>query len=85
MAVGLPAISTDVGDIKSIVAASNRPYIVPLKDEAALTGALRSLIRLPALRAQIGADNRAKAESQFGVDQMIAAYDRLFETTARGW
>jgi glycosyltransferase involved in cell wall biosynthesis len=83
MVAALPAVATDVGDIKSIVAESNRPFIAPVKDEAALTGALRTLLRDPALRARLGADNRAKALREFGLDQMIAAYDALFTATAR--
>lgn len=78
MAARLPAVATDVGDIKSMVADGNRPFIVPAADEAALTGALRTLLRDAPLRARVGAENRAKAEREFSLDAMIAAYDRLF-------
>jgi glycosyltransferase involved in cell wall biosynthesis len=84
MAAGLPVTATDVGDIKAMVADANRPFIVPVKDEAAMTGALRSLLRDSGLRERLGADNRAKAEREFAVDQMIAAYDGLFDSAARG-
>jgi glycosyltransferase involved in cell wall biosynthesis len=67
-----------------MVADANRPFIVPVKDEAAMTGALRSLLRDSGLRERLGADNRAKAEREFAVDQMIAAYDGLFASAARG-
>jgi glycosyltransferase involved in cell wall biosynthesis len=78
MAAGLPAACTDVGDILSMVAEPNRPFIVPAVDGAALTGALRNLLTHPDLRARIGAANRAKAEREFSLDRMIERYDRLF-------
>jgi glycosyltransferase involved in cell wall biosynthesis len=78
MTAGLPAVATDVGDIKSMVAPANRPYIVPLIDEAALTGALRTMLGDAALRQRLGEENRAKAKAEFSLDAMIATYDRLF-------
>jgi glycosyltransferase involved in cell wall biosynthesis len=84
MAGGLPAVATDVGDIKSIVAAVNAPYIVPAQDEAALTGALRTLLKEPALRERLGVANKAKAVGEFSLDQMVETYDRLFSEAAAG-
>jgi len=78
MTAGLPAVATDVGDIKSMVAPANRPYIVPLIDEAALTGALRTMLGDAALRQRLGEENRAKAKAEFSLEAMIATYDRLF-------
>ncbi len=78
MAAGLPAVATDVGDTKSIVADENQPFIVNLIDEAALTGALRNLMRDPALRAKLGAANRAKAQAEFSIDTMVTGYNWLF-------
>lgn len=90
MAAGLPAAATDVGDIKTIVAEPNRPFIVPLGDEAGLTKALGRLLADGDLRARLGEANRIKAESEFALDAMIQAYDRLFEgaienTSAAKW
>ena len=82
MAAGLPAASTDVGDIKAIVAEPNRPFIVPTADEAGLAAALGRLLCSAELRARLGEANRIKAESEFALDTMIAAYDRLFESAA---
>jgi glycosyltransferase involved in cell wall biosynthesis len=78
MAAGLPAACTDVGDTKAIVSDGNRPFIVPAVDTAALTGALRTLLAKPVLRATLGAANRGKVKQQFSLDAMIAGYDRLF-------
>ena len=84
MSAGLPAACTDVGDIKSIVAEDNRKFVVNVADEAALTGALRSLLRDHALRSKLGAANKAKAREEFSIQGMIASYDYLFgDTSAR--
>ncbi|MDB5394200.1 MAG: glycosyl transferase, group 1 [Rhodospirillales bacterium] len=78
MSAGLPVVSTDVGDIKAIVSDLNRPFIVSAVDEAALTGALRNLMRDPAMRTKLAASNLVKARAEFSIQAMIAAYDRLF-------
>lgn len=82
MAAGLPAASTDVGDIKQIVAEPNRPFIVPVADEAGLALAIDRLLGNPELRARLGEANRIKAESEFALDGMIQAYDRIFQGAA---
>jgi glycosyltransferase involved in cell wall biosynthesis len=78
MCAGLPVAATDVGDIKAMVADDNRQFVVNVVDAAALTGALRSLLRDAALRAKLGAANRAKARSEFSIETMIETYDFLF-------
>lgn len=82
MAAGLPAVTTDVGDCKAIVAEDNARFVVPVTDEVALAAALDTLLADTALRARLGAANGAKAEQEFSLGRMIAAYDRLFETVA---
>ena len=78
MAAGLPAVATDVGDIKSIVSQPNQAYVVNAADTAALTGSLRTLLADPVLRGRLGEANRAKVRNEFSIDMMVAAYDRLF-------
>jgi glycosyltransferase involved in cell wall biosynthesis len=84
MAAGLPVVATDVGDIKSIVSEANRPFIVPVIDEAALTGALRHLLGNAALRAKLGGDNKARAKAEFSLDKMVATYEALFSGAVSG-
>jgi L-malate glycosyltransferase len=78
MAAGLPALSTDVGDVARTVAAENRPFVVPASHEPALAGALLELAADPALRARIGGANRARATEQFDEAQMIRAYRSVY-------
>lgn len=78
MAAALPVAATDVGDITAMVAPENRPFVVPRGDEAALAGAIAALVADPALRAQLGAANRAKAVAEYDEQVMIARYGGLY-------
>jgi glycosyltransferase involved in cell wall biosynthesis len=78
MAAALPVAATDVGDIKEMLAAENSDFIVPL-DDAALAGALVSLLRQPALRRAVGAANRARAEHDYDQETMFCAWRALFD------
>ena len=78
MAAGLPAVATDVGDIAAMVAPANRRFIVPAADGAGLARALATLAGDAALRAAIGAENRARAEACFDEAAMIGHYRALY-------
>ena len=79
MAAGLPAVSTDVGDVTSIVSKENGPFVVDAKDETAYRAALNRLAGDANLRAALGVTNQAKAQAQFDETGMIAAYKALYE------
>jgi glycosyltransferase involved in cell wall biosynthesis len=81
MAAGLPVAATDVGDIATMVAAENRPFITAL-NETALAGAIASVALDPALRQRLGAANHAKVVDEFDQAGMIAAWRALFDGTA---
>ncbi|MFV0643997.1 MAG: glycosyltransferase family 4 protein, partial [Sphingomonadaceae bacterium] len=78
MAAGVPAISTDVGDVREMVVKDNLPFVTPVEDEAAYSAALQTLAGDAALRAALGAANREKAQARFDEKEMIAAYSRLY-------
>lgn len=78
MAAGLAIASPAVGDIASIVAPENRPYIVAPGDEAALGAALAALAGDATLRGAIGAANRARAQKDFDEVAMVAAYRQVY-------
>ncbi len=77
MAAGLPVASTDVGDVRVMLAESNAPFVTT-RDDQALAEALLTLLRNPALRNSIGASNRLKAEQEYDQETMFQAYARLF-------
>ena len=81
MAAGLPVVSTDVGDVRSMVAEANAPFLAP-RDDAALAAALAAALRDPADARRVGAANRAKAERDFDEAGMFRSYAALFDGTA---
>jgi glycosyltransferase involved in cell wall biosynthesis len=78
MAAGLPVASTDVGDVKTMLASENAPFIGPRSDES-LAGSLLSLLRDPGLRRRVGEANRAKAQKDYDQESMFQAYAALFD------
>jgi glycosyltransferase involved in cell wall biosynthesis len=74
MAAGLPVAAPDVGDIRQMVAEENRGYIAVPNDAQALAAMLGELAGDPALRARIGAANRARAAAHYDAAQMVAHY-----------
>ncbi len=77
MAAGLPVAATDVGDVAHMVAPENRRFVVA--DGAALAEALAMLADDAALRARLGAANRARARRDFAEGAMVDAYARLYD------
>jgi glycosyltransferase involved in cell wall biosynthesis len=79
MAAGRPAIATDVGDVRPMVAAENRPFIVPKSDDAAYELALAKLLDDSAIRKTVGEANRRRANEVYPEARMFAAYRGLFD------
>ena len=82
MAAGLPVAATDVGDVRTMLAEANRPFIVPAED-GALAAALRALLEDPALRRRVGRCNRCKAEEAYDQEAMFQAYAGLLAAAPR--
>jgi len=78
MAAGLPVAAPAVGDVASIVASPNAPYITPPGDMEALGKSLESLAHDPESRADIGRANQQKAQEQFDAKTMIDRYRSLY-------
>jgi glycosyltransferase involved in cell wall biosynthesis len=80
MASGLPVVSTDVGDVRAMVAAENVPFVGP-REDTAISGMLATLLASVETRARIGAANRVKAERDFDQVVMFAAWRALWAGT----
>ncbi len=82
MAVGLPVLATDVGDLRLMLPAESRNTCVFARDqEKAFADRLAALLASPDERRRLGALNRAKA-AEFGLEAMVVSYDRLFRELA---
>jgi glycosyltransferase involved in cell wall biosynthesis len=77
MDAGLAVASVDVGDVRRMVAAENRQFIVPLNEQA-LGAALSELVANPALRADIGLANKRRLRECYDIRTMASRYAHLF-------
>ena len=84
MAARRPVLGTAVGDIPTMVAKENRPFIVPRDDPDRLIHALAELCGNEGLRRRIGEANRTEVEERFGLAPMIDAFHRVFMTALWG-
>jgi glycosyltransferase involved in cell wall biosynthesis len=82
MAASLPVLTTDVGDIRQMLAEKNSPYVLPTDDDALKVG-LIDLLGDGALRSEIGRANRTRVLDQYGIEKMVTAYDQLLSGKGR--
>ena len=78
MAMGLPILSTDVGDIRDMIAPENRAHVIPPEQEDAYACALNALADDPQARARLGQANREKCRQQHTLVTMVQAYLHLY-------
>jgi glycosyltransferase involved in cell wall biosynthesis len=76
-AAGLPAVATDVGGVREVVA-EGTGTLVPRGDVAALAGALTRIAAEEGLRASLGANARERALARFGAARLIGDVDALY-------
>ena len=81
MACGIPCVSTDVGDARSII--GDTGLIVPARDPASLAHAIIDLIdRGPAEREHLGRAARARIESEYSLARIVDRYSVLYSDLA---
>lgn len=80
MAAGVPVAATDVGDIRAILPPENAAFLTPPNDPHSLGESLAALAADPALRARMGAANRARARAEYDFAVMQAAYEEAYGT-----
>jgi glycosyltransferase involved in cell wall biosynthesis len=81
MARGLPAIATAVGGNVEAISHEVTGLLVPPRDPEALAEALFRLYEDPLLRQRLGVSARARAVSEFSIDDCVGRYLNLY----RGW
>jgi len=84
MAMGLPCVATDVGDVAVLMA--NTGVLVPRANADALAQGVAGLVALePAHRRQIGQQARARIGARFTMGCMRARFEHIYEgVIARG-
>ncbi|MBK5910356.1 hypothetical protein CCR85_02480 [Rhodothalassium salexigens] len=79
MAMGLPVVSTDVGDVAQVLGAAGLGAAVPPGDAAALAEALAAMVARPAeTRRAMGAAARRMAERRFTVEAVAARHAAFY-------
>jgi glycosyltransferase involved in cell wall biosynthesis len=81
MDAGLSVVSTDVGDVRRMVAPINARFVT--SSEEGLASGLSTLIADEALRRRIGDANRIKCRSDYSLGGMIDAWRALLERQLR--
>ena len=71
-ACGLPIVTTDAPGCREVVHDGVNGLLVPVRDAAALAAALGTLINDAALRRRMGEQSRDLAETEFGLEAVIA-------------
>ncbi len=83
MAAGLPIVSSDVGDIRAMVAKENHPYIAALDQNGeTLADAFARLLAAPAAMREIGGSNAVKAAREFNFSGMADKTSDLIDSAA---
>jgi glycosyltransferase involved in cell wall biosynthesis len=71
-AAGRPVVTTDVPGCREVVREGENGLLVPVRDVERLADALQTLLLDPALRQRMGARGREIAESEYGIEAVVA-------------
>jgi L-malate glycosyltransferase len=78
MCFGCPSVAAAVGGIPEVVESGRSGLLVPPGSAETFARATESLIRDPALRAQLGQAARVRARDLFSADAIVSRYLRLY-------
>lgn len=84
MACAKAVVGTRTGGIPEAIRDHDTGLLVPPHDEAALAGAILSLLKDPGLRARMAASGRQRAAEHFGVDRMVSETLGVYERFRAG-
>ena len=84
MAMALPVVAFDAGDIRRILPEPQRAFVFAQDDERGFRDGLAALLQDPALRRRLGGLNRAGVNAEYSMEDMVAAYRALYEDAIGG-
>lgn len=83
MAVGLPIVTTEVGESRHVIANSRSGLIVKPRDPQALADALMRMIEQREWCEKMGRNARQEFLKKFTVDTMVGHYQSIYESLVR--
>lgn len=83
MASGLPVVASNCSSLPEQVVDGEGGFLCPFGDAAAFAARVNLLAGDAVLRRRMGEYNRARAESLFGLESMVAQYRAVFEQVLR--
>jgi glycosyltransferase involved in cell wall biosynthesis len=84
MACGKPIVATSVGGIPEVVVDGETGLLVPPRDPAALAAAIARLLGDRQLRERMGAAGRARVETKFSAEHMVAKTLAVYKRVSPG-
>ncbi|NQU21760.1 MAG: glycosyltransferase [Candidatus Nealsonbacteria bacterium] len=79
MAAGLPVVATDVEGLRELLGPAADQQTVPYGRSKALADRIVELITTPLAATRLGAENQARAREMFQLQQMVTAYEDLWQ------
>src|SRR6185436_7775602 len=80
MAMAKPVIATDAGGNRELLSSPDVGWLIPMKDRAALTNALREVIEDPARAERVGRAAREHVVQGFSKELRISRLEELYLT-----
>jgi glycosyltransferase involved in cell wall biosynthesis len=80
MLTGVPVIASATSGIPEAIVTEQHGLLVPPGDVDRLSESLARLLHDPDLRARLGSSGQARALSEFTIESMADAYERLFRS-----
>jgi glycosyltransferase involved in cell wall biosynthesis len=78
LALGKPAVVTEVGGLTEVIQHERQGYTVPLHEPATFADRIAQLLRDPELRSRMGQEGRLRAET-FDIRRSVRRMERVYE------
>ena len=80
MAAGMPVVATQAEGVQELLGAEATEQLCPHEDATGFAERIVRLAQDPALAAELGARNRARAATEFSLTAMVSRYAALYES-----
>jgi glycosyltransferase involved in cell wall biosynthesis len=78
MASGLPIVASGIHGIRELIENERTGLLVSVQDSPALAAQICRLMRDPSLAGRLGAAARARAESSYSFERMVASFESIY-------